>query len=93
MVHEGERTVRPRPRTRAFECPISLADPCRYAIKFDSAPNRFRFTWTAFHPPAGACAGVQFWETPQTTTEDLRISNEARGLLNDRLFDHRFRLT
>lgn len=43
--------------------------------------------------PVGACAGVQFWKTPQTTTEDLRISDEARGLLNDRLFDHRFRLT
>jgi hypothetical protein len=81
VVHEGDRAVRPRPRTRAFECPISLADLCRYAIKIDSAPNQFRFTLTAFHPPVGACARVQFWEIPQTTTEGLRISDEARGLL------------
>jgi hypothetical protein len=33
-------------------------------FKFDSAPNRFRFTWIAFHPPVGACAGVQFLEKP-----------------------------
>lgn len=30
------------------------------AIKFDSAPNRFRFTRIAFHPLVGVCAGVQF---------------------------------
>jgi hypothetical protein len=41
--------------------------------------------WTAFHPPVEACAGAQFWETPQITTEDLRISDEARGLLDIRL--------
>jgi hypothetical protein len=29
-------------------------------IKFDSAPNRFRFTWTAFHPRGAASAQGQF---------------------------------
>ena len=28
---------------------------------------------------------MQFWETPQATTEDMRVSDEARGLLDVRL--------
>jgi hypothetical protein len=27
--------------------------PADTEIKFDSAPNRFRFKWTTFHPPVG----------------------------------------
>lgn len=32
------------------------------AIKFDSTPNRFRFTWTAFHPPKEHAQGCNSWK-------------------------------
>ena len=31
-------------------------------IKFDSAPNRFRFTWTAFHSRGGVSDGGNSWK-------------------------------
>ena len=39
-------------------------------IKFDSAPNRFRFTRTAFHPHGAASWQAQFLEKSQSATED-----------------------
>ncbi len=42
-------------------CAFLFLDP---VIKLDSAPNRFRFTWTAFHSRGAASTQRQFLEKP-----------------------------
>ena len=62
------------------------------SIRFDSPVNRFRFTEHALSPLSRHLHRC-YSRKPWSAAGDRCVSDEARGLLDIRPFDHRFRLT